>query len=80
MQKHSKKFSQLSPKLSIDPMLISNTNINVPVAQLLSPKLSLYDFHSSSCIIALSDKMGESKKGCGDPKKLEKGPKSFIIV
>ena len=48
-QNDKNSFSQLSPKLStIDPMFINNTNINVPIPHLLSPKLRLYDIHSSS--------------------------------
>ena len=45
------RLKQFLPKLShIDPMLINNAYIIMPIAQLLSPKRSLYDFYSPSYI------------------------------
>ena len=59
-------FLQFTPKLiERGPMLTNETYINVLIARLLSPKLSLYDFHSSSYMNAQSAKIDVAKKGCG---------------
>ena len=58
-----KLFCSISPKISkIDPMGISNTNINMHIAHLLSPKWSLYDFRSPSYINLQSVTNGRGQK------------------
>ena len=61
-----KQFLPIIAKTKQDrPYNYRYANINVPIAHLLSPKWSLYDFHSSSYMNAWSEKWAWPKNGRG---------------